>query len=305
MSLLRRRPRWTIVTSAPNTDGALQWGDTWFARDLAEALESSGVQARVVTRGGGTHADRERDDVVVVLRGLTRIVPRRPRRGGACWILWVISHPELVTPEEMEQYDVVFAASPTWGGGAARPLLQATNPRRFRPDAGAPDSGADVLFVGSTRGQFRPAVRAAVAADVPIQVHGVGWQEYLPPERIAGEFLPNDRLPQAYASAGVVLNDHWPQMAQEGFLSNRLFDAAATGTRVLSDEAVGLREVFGDVVVTWDSEDVLVATLRAPREEVFASREARRDLADRIAREHSFDARAAILREAAVRDAGA
>ena len=298
MSLLRRRPRWTIVTSAPNTDGALQWGDTWFARDLAEALERTGVQARVVTRGGGRSADRERDDVVIVLRGLTRIEPRRPRRGGARWILWVISHPELVTAEEMAQYDVVFAASPTWGGGAATPLLQATNTRRFSPEAAAPDSGSPVLFVGSTRGQFRPAVRAALAADADVAIYGVGWPDYLPTERIAGEFLPNDRLPAAYASAGIVLNDHWPQMAQEGFLSNRLFDAAATGTRVLSDEAQGLREVFGDGIVTWRDEAELTSLLRRPREEVFPSREQRRELAAHIAREHSFDARALRLRDA-------
>lgn len=298
--LLRRRPRWTIVTAAPNTDGALQWGDTWFASDLADALDRAGVDARVVTRGGANHADRDGDDVVVVLRGLKRISPRRPRRGGAHWILWVISHPELVEPDEMAEYDSVFVASASWGDGLARPLLQATNPRRFAPSAGEADTGAAVLFVGSTRGEFRPSVRASLAAGVPLTVYGVGWEEFLPPDRIAGSFLANDRLPQAYASAGVVLNDHWPRMAEQGFLSNRLFDATATGARVMSDAALGLTEVFGTTVVTYRSEDELATLLASPREDVFPSREDRLALAARVAREHSFDARAAVLLEVAM-----
>ena len=48
--ILRRRPRWTIVTAAPNTEGALQWGDTWFAKDLADALISMHVLSPVVAR---------------------------------------------------------------------------------------------------------------------------------------------------------------------------------------------------------------------------------------------------------------
>ena len=298
-SLLRRRPRWTIVTAAPNTDGALQWGDTWFASDLADALGRAGIDARVVTRGGATHPDRHRDDVVVVLRGLKRITPRRPRRGGPRWILWVISHPELVEADEMAEYDAVFAASATWGGGAARPLLQATNPRRFSPMAGEPDAGAPLLFVGSTRGEFRPSVRAAVTAGVPLTVYGVGWEQFLPAERIAGEFLANDQVPRAYASAGIVLNDHWPQMAELGFLSNRLFDATATGTRVISDAAQGLTDVFGTTVVTYRTQDELAALLAAPRDDVLPSRDERLARAAEVAREHSFDARAAVLIEAA------
>lgn len=297
-SLLRRRPRWTIVTAAPNTDGAGQWGDTWFANDLADALVRAEVDARVVTRGGAASADRDRDDVVIVLRGLKRITPRRPRRGGPRWILWVISHPELVEPDEMAEYDHVFAASASWQMGLVRPLLQATNPHRFMPGAGEPNGGADVLFVGSTRGQFRPAVRAAVAAGVSLSVYGVGWDAFLPPGRIAGEFLPNVDLPRAYASACVVLNDHWREMADLGFLSNRLFDATATATRVLSDDARGLADVFGSTVVTYGSEDELVELLREPRDALFPSREERVELADRIAREHSFDVRAGVLVEA-------
>ena len=302
----RRAPQpmtWSVVVAAPKGPDGERWGDTWFAADLVDALERAGQRAKVVFRGGGTAEGREHDDVVVVLRGLRRFVPRR---GGATWMLWVISHPELVEADEPSQYDAVFAASAHWSRGQdgefgvpVTPLLQATNPHRFRPDAAAPDSGDPVLFVGSTRGENRPVVRDAMAAGIDVAVYGVGWDAFLPADRIRGEFIANDALPAAYAGSGVVLNDHWPDMAREGFLSNRLFDAAATGTRVLTDPATGLAEVFGDTVRTYDSADALASILRAPRDEAFASSEQRRALADRVASEHSFDARAAVLIERA------
>lgn len=301
--MLGRRGRtswtWSVVVAAPRPPAGEQWGDTIFARDLVAALERAGQRARVVFRGGAQSAARESDDVVVVLRGLTRVVPRR---GRATWLLWVISHPELVEPDEPGQYDAVFAASAHWSraeqfGVPVTPLLQATAPERFHPGAAPGDTGPAVLFVGSTRGEYRPAVRAAVEAGIDVAVHGVGWEEFLAPELIAGEFVPAADLPAAYASAGVVLNDHWPDMAREGFLSNRLFDAAATATRVLSDPATGIADVFGDVVRTAATESELVGILSRDRDVEFASREARVALAERIARDHSFDARAAQLIE--------
>lgn len=294
-----RAMSWSVVVAAPRPPAGDQWGDTIFARDLVAALERAGQRAKVVFRPGAESEGREGDDVVVVLRGLQRVTPRRGSQGrrGATWMLWVISHPELVEADEPGQYDATFAASAHWSRAAdfgvpVTPLLQATAPERFHPGVAAPDSGADVLFVGSTRGEYRPAVRACVEAGINVDIHGVGWSEYLPPERIAGEFLDPGDLPVAYASARVVLNDHWADMAREGFLSNRLFDAAATGTRVLSDQATGLGEVFGEVVRTYASAEDLVQQLR---EREWPDREARLALASRIAREHSFDARAAVL----------
>jgi spore maturation protein CgeB len=147
-----------------------------------------------------------------------------------------------------------------------------------------------VLFVGSTRGQVRPIVRDAVEAGIPLSVYGVGWDGLLPEGSLRGDFMPNEQLPGAYASAGAVLNDHWPEMAAEGFLSNRLFDAVAAGANVISDDAVGLSEVFGESVRTYRTPADLVELLSsAPKAE------ARRRAAERIAAEHSFDARARVL----------
>lgn len=293
MTWLRRKSlRWTIVTSAPATEGAEQWGDTWFARDLAEALIDLGQEAKVVARKGATSEARDRDDVVVVLRGLRPVEPR----GNATWVLWIISHPDEVTAEEVAGYDAVFVASEHWARAAelgAAPLLQATNPARFRPGHAA--AAGRPLFVGSTRGEFRPMVRDCRQEGIALDVYGVGWEAYLPADEIAGEFIANPQLPQAYASAPVVLNDHWPDMAAGGFLSNRLFDAVASGARVLSDRAVGLPEVFGSAVRTYEAPHELPALLSGDLDSIYGDESTRRANASRIARDHSFQARARVL----------
>jgi hypothetical protein len=294
MKLFNRKPQWSIVTSAPKGEAGKQWGDYWFATDLAEALIAEGVDAKVVSRAGANSEKRNTDDVVLVLRGLRRVVPSTT---SATWMLWVISHPELVEPGEAAQYSRAFAASNYWNPdpevGEFTPLLQATNANRFTPGNSTQKSG--VLFVGSTRGEFRPIVRDALAAGIPLEVYGVGWEEFLAPDQIAGEFLPNSDLPSAYANSAIVLNDHHREMAELGFLSNRLFDSVAAGARVVSDPALGISEVFGSSVVTY----------RGPKElaEICTNPDAYFPVdsidAQRIRTEHDFRARARVLIAAA------
>ena len=294
MKLFNRKPQWSIVTSAPKGEAGKQWGDYWFATDLALALIAEGVDAKVVSRAGANSEKRNADDVVVVLRGLRRVVPSNT---SATWMLWVISHPELVEPGEAAQYSRAFAASNYWSPdpeiGEFTPLLQATNASRFTPSVSTEKSG--VLFVGSTRGEFRPIVRDALAAGIPLEVYGVGWEEFLTPEQIAGEFLPNDELPNAYANSAIVLNDHHREMAELGFLSNRLFDSVAAGARVVSDPAMGVSDVFGSSVVTYQSPEELAEIYRNP--DAFFPVDS--VVAQRIRIDHDFRSRARALIAAA------
>jgi O-antigen biosynthesis protein len=58
--------------------------------------------------------------------------------------------------------------------------------------------------------------------------------------------------------------------------------------------------VFGGDLRTYSDADSLVAALSGDRDEQFPSRQDRLDMAARVARDHSFDARAAVLVERAL-----
>ncbi|MDM4762307.1 glycosyltransferase [Galbitalea sp. SE-J8] len=293
--------RWAIKIAAHGDARGDVWGDTFFAADLARALRDLGQEVVVDRRLAHVRPESDYlDDVVLALRGLEQV----PVQPGATNLLWVISHPELVTERELHSgFDVAYAASAgwasaasEWSGRAVRPLLQATDPQRFHPGAVDDELAADTLFVGRTRKVFRPIVRDAIAAGADLAIFGDGWDAYLdePGRFVRADHLDNAELPRAYRSARIVLNDHWTEMAELGFVSNRLFDAAASGSLVVSDAVAGLDELFGPLVRVYDGVDSL-ATLLATDAPGWPSADERRAIAERVAREHSFAARARTL----------
>jgi GT2 family glycosyltransferase len=294
----RRRPRrWAIKIGAPNVGVRFRWGDWHFAMGLREALRALGDEAVVDLYEAWYRDSASLDDAVVVLRGRERYQPDPNQHN----LMWVISHPDLIDDTEYAPYDRVLVASVPYArklgnrlGTPVEPMLQCTEPSRFRLDE---DEAAEteVLFVGNSRGRLRPIVRDALAAGVDLTLYGAHWRKLVPPEVVAGDHIPNEHLPRAYRTAGVVLNDHWSDMRRDGFLSNRLFDLAACGANVVSDAVEGIDEVFEGLVRTYDDPDQLGPVIAAALERRGEERDRRRELAARIAEEHSFAARAKRL----------
>lgn len=290
------RLRWAIKTAAPAGPRGESWGETHFARSLAAALERLGQYVAVDSLSALNRASSEYDDVVLCLRGPHPLPsPDAPHR-----LLWIISHPNEITAEELNGYDRVFAGSTPWSrlaterfGVPIAPLLQCTDAHRFRPSGVA--RGEDLVFVGTARGIARPAVVIPVRAGRRVRVYGPDWRGYIPGSAIAGTHLPNDEVPAVYESAGAVLNDHWPAMRREGFISNRLYDVVAAGGRAISDDVEGIDEIFGGAVRQFQDERELLALTEAPLDEHFPSEAELARISERIRREHSFDARARRL----------
>jgi GT2 family glycosyltransferase len=295
--------RWALKNPAPPGPEAERWGDTHFIRQLAAALRRLGQDVVVDHRPEFERATGRFDDVVLVLRG---VAPYTPVYGQVS-MCWLISHPEMMSRREAESYDRVFAASRTWAarmssdwGVRIDSLLQATDPELFHPDRGRPDTGHSVLFVGSSRKVLRPLVGAAVESGLPLSIFGHQWEGLVPPRYIKAEYLGNELVGEAYRRAGVVLNDHWDDMREQGFISNRLFDAVSSGARVVTDDVAGMEGLFGrSVQVLSDPADLRALVNMADLDEVFGTDEERRDAARAVHREHSFDARARTLIEAA------
>lgn len=302
------RRRWAIKIGPRAVDVRDGWGDWHFALALKDVLEAHGQDVSIDLRTAWYRPTAHLDDVVLNLRGIIRYAPN-PRHLN---LMWLISHPDLVVDTEVARCDHVFVASAPFARRLAsrtrvpvEPLLQCTDASRFVPGPREPDA-APVLFVGNSRDVLRPIVRDALAAGLPLRVYGRGWKRLVPDRHVMGTYLANERLPVAYRSAGVVLNDHWEDMRREGFLSNRLFDLAACGARVISDDVPGLEEVFGDLVRVYRDPDDLARLVREVERRDEAEEPLRAQLSERIRREHSFMARAArlveVVEEHAARD---
>ncbi|MEI2714203.1 MAG: glycosyltransferase [Nocardioides sp.] len=297
--------RWALDIAAPAAPRGRRWGDDVFARSLKDALERAGQWVSIDHPETRARASRDLDDIVLVIRGL-EAVPVAPR-DNQVHALWVISHPADVTAEECRPYDRRFAAGPAWARDRTsrwrlpiEPLLQCTDPRLFYPGVGQPDTGPEFLFVGNSRATMRDSVRLARELDLPLTVYGDGWSDLLPPGAVSGVHVPADRLGAAYARAGAVLNDHWPDMRELGFVSNRTFDVLAAAGRLICDDVAGLHELFGDTIAVWRDADDFARITSGDWRARFGTDEQRRTLAHRVITEHSFDARARQLIDALV-----
>lgn len=237
---------------------ALEWGDTYLAWDLADAFGKMGWPARVHYRDGWAGPAVGRSDVVIDLLGLA--APTHV--AGRHRILWLISHPERADNTILARYDLVYVASDTFADilrdrldMPVRPLHQATDAARFTPSSDTPSR--DLIFVANWR-PGRRVLEDLLPIERDLLVFGRGWTpDRLDPRFFGGEHIPNDELSRWYGSSAIVLNDHWASMRREGFISNRIYDAAATGALVISDDVVGLDDEFDGGVVGYRDRDHL------------------------------------------------
>jgi glycosyltransferase involved in cell wall biosynthesis len=289
-----RLPSFAIKIACPSETVREEWGDYHFAVSLARALESRGCRARIDFHRAWSGAPNDLD-CDLVLRGLERFQPQPDRPA----LLWVISHPNLVTREELRGYAHVFAASLSLARryaeivpGCAEALLQCTDPDLFYPASG--DAGREIVFVGNSRNVARPAVTDALAAGYDVAVYGSRWESLIDRKHIRAINVPNAAVGDLYRHAGLVLNDHWPDMQRAGILSNRVFDALACAAPVVSDEIPDLPAGFAEYITTFGTRHIAEAIAQT-LDEPASRHAARRTFADTIRREHSFAARAEIL----------
>ena len=275
--------RIAIKCPVPRESEAEAWGDYHFARSLGHALVRIGYRVRIDLMPQWYCAQTMADDVVIVLRGLTAY-KTSPDQINLCWI---ISHPEKITDAELENYDHVFVASTSYAERLraclkvpVSILLQCSDPDVFHPPV---NTGAivpeDLLFVGSSRKQRRKIVQDCIDQKLPLVVHGRDWENLIPAEMAKSTHIPNAELHRYYGRAKIILNDHWPDMARHGFISNRIFDVALAGGFVISDQFVG-SEIFEGSVVTYKEAPDLARVCRRWLEDDAG----RRDMAGRLRR---------------------
>jgi len=268
-------------------------------------LRKLGHVVRVQTFDHSDDLAARASDVHVVVRGL-RSVRRSP---GQAHVLWVISHPEHISERECDDADLVLVASTRFADELrtrtrtpVEVMLQATDIERFNPRVADPQHVHDVAVVAKSRDVFRPAVAAAIEGGLRPAIYGSGWEQFVDKDLLVRDYVDNEELPVVYSSVRVLLSDHWDTMNAWGFVSNRVFDALACETPVVSEDLPEVDELFEGTVLTFRN----ASDLRAVVDETLADPTAARARAAEgraiVVERHTFDHRAAQLLEALERN---
>jgi len=163
--------------------------------------------------------------------------------------------------DEMQFYDALAVGSQTYAeqmrkkGFKAYYVPQFTNPKRFYPEYDETIK-SEILFVGKNV-PYRTSAPIALKAGLPITIYGPDWEGLA-----TAESINNNDLHRYYSSAKIVLNDTRKEMRENGFISNRIFDATASGALVISDYMPEIEEIYGDTVPMWKTEAELVELIK-------------------------------------------
>jgi spore maturation protein CgeB len=242
------KPSIAIKIPAPSWLEAKNWGDYHMAESLKTPLEEQGYRVLLQMLNEWDNTEGLQCDSVLVLRGLSQY-QLKPHQLN---LMWNISHPDKVSIKEYQQYDQIFIASEYWSKqiakGVTKPvtcLLQCTDTSRFKQPN--PDEKQtykhQLLFVGNSRKVFRTIIKDLLPSTCDLAVYGNDWQGLIPNKYIKGEHIDNAELYKYYGSATILLNDHWPDMREKGFISNRIFDGLACAALIITDNVKNLGEL--------------------------------------------------------------
>lgn len=246
-----------ILIGTPKWEEAHLWGDYHFAEAMKRCFENMGYTVEIVILSDWNLPSKNK--YRIVLRGLSKYIPEYNNLN----IMWNISHPELVTLNEYEEYDKVFIASEIWAKNVnaeikkqVECLMQCTDFDNSNIRV-SNDKKFELLFVGNSRKVYRKIIKDLLPTIYDLSVFGSDWEQLIPINYIKGQSIPNEKVGQAYQDAAIVLNDHWDDMRERGFVSNRIYDALAVGAFVISDTVKGMDIDISNCIITYENREEL------------------------------------------------
>ncbi len=261
MGYIKPQKNIIIKTPVPRAGIANEWGDYHFALALIREFEKIGYKAEFQYLNQWENDDSYAD-IIMVLRGLNKYIPKNYHYN----IMWNISHPDKIDMNEYYSYDHTYIASEVWTNYVRENvkneytkidmLLQCADSSVFKVNE-CHTFNYELLFVGNSRKIYRKIIKDIIPTKYELSVYGTNWKEIIPEEYIKGENIPNVELYKYYSSTKILLNDHWNDMREKGFISNRIFDALACKSFIITDAVIGLEKYFGDSVVTYKNKKEL------------------------------------------------
>lgn len=167
--------------------------------------------------------------------------------------------------ETIYAYDHVLASSELASrylagmtGLVVETLPIATNYEQFQSGEDQDRFRSDYCFTGNYVGtkreimyQLKPELIRATGA-----VYGSGWEGLAFDGILRGPVAYSD-MPHLYASTKIVIDDANIATKDWGSCNSRIFDAIAAGCLIVTNGPKGVKELFGDLVPTFDSAESL------------------------------------------------
>lgn len=225
----------------------LMWGDYWVKYELSKELKGLGLSV----------VEKDPDVLLHLFGSPVAGLPKNTYN-----TVWLYSHPDKVTPENLKQFDKIYCASSDFipqlkamGYENVEMLIASTSKR----PAEVPIM-YDIVFVGNAR--TRRSEGRSVVGDMGLTRHnfkvwGNLWENILPDSYYGGKYWDYQKLEKLYASALITLNDHHRDMAREGFVSNKIFDILASGGFAISKYNIGIEKIFGNSVPQYQTAEQL------------------------------------------------
>ena len=263
------RPVWVI--KCPDTESRLKMdiafrSDYAYCMTLKKALEKEGIYA-VVQLYDDWYCDVGAD-VELLMGGKRDYHPDRRVRGRKN-VMWIVCHPENVTGEVADRYDLILVdsrplAESMKDGSMAEiePFLVPADTDIFYRD----DSPVtyERVFVGHCREDTRNCVKWCRDNKIELDVWGVGWEKYYendPYIHLHG-VIPYDETADIYRKSKIIINDHHPEMRRTGMINDRCMEVLLCGKTMLCDWSQGVEDEFGDLFTYYHDETDFIEALR-------------------------------------------
>ena len=263
------RPVWAI--KCPDTESRLKMdiafrSDYAYCMTLKKALEKEGIYA-VVQLYDDWYCDVGAD-VELLMGGKRDYHPDRRVRGRKN-VMWIVCHPENVTGEVADRYDLILVdsrplAESMKDGSMAEiePFLVPADTDIFYRD----DSPVtyERVFVGHCREDTRNCVKWCRDNKIELDVWGVGWEKYYendPYIHLHG-VIPYDETADIYRKSKIIINDHHPEMRRTGMINDRCMEVLLCGKTMLCDWSQGVEDEFGDLFTYYHDETDFIEALR-------------------------------------------
>lgn len=270
--LAGNRKVWVIKCPSPDSNLRFhggKYGDYAYCLTIQRHLQELGIYAVIdCYEDWNCTVDA---DVVLVIRGIHDYHPDR-RNPRTKYVLWMVSHPELVDSLELDLYDLVLVDSASYADVLRKEtetpvesFYILTDTRMFYPAEQAGEKPQyNRVFIGNTRGILRNCVRWCNDNHIEVDVWGAEWEKYYPDSvyvHLHGQ-VAYEEIPDIYRKSRVVINDHYDDMLATEMMNNRFPEVLLCGTPMICDWAESFERDYGDMVLFYRNEEEFVQCIK-------------------------------------------